>query len=210
MSKGVGFLRRAQSSDGGWALYGGGTNSQSTAWGIQGLIAAGTAPASVTSGGRSPLSYLAARQVGDGHYRYSASSDQTPIWVTSQALMAIEREPFPIAAVPRSSRPGGLPPASDGPGAAAGPAAKEDPGGGRAHQQKERAAQGRVRRSGQAGRQGTGRERGRRWRRPPVHRRPTSAPRMAASAPATYVGAGLGLLALALAGDFLLYRRQLS
>ena len=126
MGKGAGFLRGAQSSDGGWALYGGGTNSQSTAWGVQGMVAAGGNPAGVTNGGRSPLDYIAARQAGDGHYRYSASSDQTPIWVTSQALMAIERQPFPMTAVPRTSQPGGLPPpvGSGSGGPSAGKAAK--------------------------------------------------------------------------------------
>jgi hypothetical protein len=33
---------------------------------------------------------------------YSSTSNQTPVWVTAQALMALEREPLPIAAVPRS------------------------------------------------------------------------------------------------------------
>ncbi len=114
---GVGYLRRAQSGDGSF-----GGNSQGTAWGAQGLTAVGLNPASVSSGGNDPLSYLAARQARDGHYRYSGSSDQTPIWVTSQALMAVEREPFPVEPVPRATQPGGLPdPAagSDGPGAGA-------------------------------------------------------------------------------------------
>ena len=44
--------------------------------------------------------------MSDGHYRYSAASDQTPIWVTSQALMAVEREAFPVEPVPRASQPG--------------------------------------------------------------------------------------------------------
>jgi len=39
----------------------------------------------------------------DGHYRYSASSNQTPIWVTGQVLVAAELKPFPLAAVPRAA-----------------------------------------------------------------------------------------------------------
>ena len=54
----------------------------------------------------------------DGHYRYSPGSDQTPIWVTSQALMAVEREAFPVEPVPRTSDPGGLPPPVGGGGEA--------------------------------------------------------------------------------------------
>ncbi len=111
IANGVAFLRRAQSSDGGFASPGAGSNSQSTAWAIQGLVAAGANPGAVSTGGRSPLDYLAARQAPDGHYRYSAGSDQTPIWVTSQALLAVEREAFPVSPTPRAAKPGGLPPA---------------------------------------------------------------------------------------------------
>ena len=78
---------------------GGGANAQSTAWAVQGLLAAGVSPAKVRKGGRTPFDYLASLQAADGHYRYSRSSDQTPVWVTAQALQAVER-----AAVPASPR----------------------------------------------------------------------------------------------------------
>ena len=55
-------------------------------------------------GRRRALSYLSHRRAADGHYRYSASSDQTPIWVTAQALLAVERQPFPLPAVARAAR----------------------------------------------------------------------------------------------------------
>ena len=61
-----------QRRGGGFALGGSGVvNAQSTAWAVQGLVAAGRRPGSVRDGGRSPLDYLAHRQAGDGHYRYS-------------------------------------------------------------------------------------------------------------------------------------------
>jgi hypothetical protein len=69
-------------------------NSQSTAWAVQGMLAAG-------AGAASALEYLAARQADDGHYAYSASGDQTPIWVTGQVLAAIAGDPFPISPPPR-------------------------------------------------------------------------------------------------------------
>jgi prenyltransferase beta subunit len=101
--RGATYLRRAQRADGGFALgEGGPTNSQSTAWAVQGLIAAGTSPGAVRTKGRSPFDYLANRQAGDGHYRYSASSDQTPVWVTGQALLAVNRKAFPLAATPHA------------------------------------------------------------------------------------------------------------
>jgi energy-coupling factor transport system substrate-specific component len=108
VDRGVRYLRRVQKGEGGWGLYEGGvTNSQSTAFAVMGLVAAGVDPGRVRRNGRSGTSYLAARQQPDGHYAYSSGTDQTPIWVTSQALLAVSSEALPIEAVPRS--PGGAP-----------------------------------------------------------------------------------------------------
>jgi hypothetical protein len=108
--RGVGYLRGAQHAGGGFALSGSGpVNAQSTAWAVQGLIAAGVSASSVREGGRSPLDYLASVQARDGHYRYSASSDQTPVWVTGQALLAVNGAAFPLSPVPRRSSRGGGP-----------------------------------------------------------------------------------------------------
>ncbi len=60
------------------------------------------ARAATRSTPRSATSPVCARP--DGHYSYSASSDQTPIWVTAQVLLATERKAFPLAAVPRAQR----------------------------------------------------------------------------------------------------------
>ena len=96
---GVAYLRSVQLSSGGFPLSGGGANAQSTAWAIQGLLAAGASPGKLRRGGRNPFDYLDSLQAADGHYRYSRSSDQTPVWVTAQALQAAERAPFPLAEV---------------------------------------------------------------------------------------------------------------
>jgi energy-coupling factor transport system substrate-specific component len=103
MGGGISYLRTVQRPGGGFALSSGPVNAQSTAWAVQGLVAAGVSPASVRKGGRSPLDYLAAMQTSDGHYRYSSSSDQTPVWVTGQALMAVNHAAFPLAPVPRKA-----------------------------------------------------------------------------------------------------------
>ncbi|MDX6651712.1 MAG: energy-coupling factor transport system substrate-specific component [Solirubrobacterales bacterium] len=103
--RGVAYLRRIQRPGGGFALAGGGpVNTQSTAWAVQGIVAAGTDPSRVRKGGKSPLDYLAGIQAADGHYRYSRASDQTPIWVTGQALLAVRRRAFPLAPVPAMRR----------------------------------------------------------------------------------------------------------
>ncbi len=101
VQRGVSYLRGVQRRGGGFALSSGPVNSQSTSWAAQGLLAAGVSPASVRSGG-TPLSYLAATQSPDGHYRYSATSDQTPVWVTGQALMAVSGAAFPLSPVARA------------------------------------------------------------------------------------------------------------
>ena len=101
VQRGVSYLRGVQRSGGGFAISSGPVNAQSTAWAAQGLLAAGVSPASVRSGG-TPLSYLASTQAGDGHYRYSSTSDQTPVWVTGQALMAVDGAAFPLNPVPRA------------------------------------------------------------------------------------------------------------
>jgi energy-coupling factor transport system substrate-specific component len=102
LRRGVSYLRGVQRSGGGFALASGSVNSQSTAWAAQGLLAAGVSPASVRSGG-DPLTYLASTQARDGHYRYSATSDQTPVWVTGQALLAVSGVAFPLDPVPTAT-----------------------------------------------------------------------------------------------------------
>jgi prenyltransferase/squalene oxidase-like repeat protein len=104
--RGLSYLREAQRPGGGFPLGGNGTaNSQSTAWAIQGILAAGGDPGSFRRGGAGAPDYLAARQAADGHYRYSKSSDQTPVWVTGQALMAVAEKPLPISPPPRKPKP---------------------------------------------------------------------------------------------------------
>jgi cobalamin biosynthesis Mg chelatase CobN len=93
----VKWLRDNQNGDGG---FGHPSNAQSTAYAIQGLLAVG-ADGGTLSRARS---YLVGRQRGDGSIAYSSSSNQTPVWVTAQALMALEGQPLPIATAPRRHR----------------------------------------------------------------------------------------------------------
>jgi hypothetical protein len=222
----VDYLRQAQKPEGGWGLNETGiTNAQSTAWAVQGLVAAGISPASVRRSGHSPLDYLAARQASDGHYRYSSASDQTPIWVTAQALLAVKRKAFPLATVPRADRraPGtgqGSPPTPPtGAQAVTDPAGGSD--GGDSAVPQNRARGGRDGKKGrEAPRAGPENE----------EAKAASAAESLASEPvalvdepssasssdgddgpgtAAYVGGGLALLACGLGGGFLWYRRRL-
>jgi prenyltransferase beta subunit len=107
--QGLSYLRKHQLGNGGFALGGGGANTQSTAWAVQGMIAVGADPASVKASGRSALDYLNGLQEGDGHFRYSSDSDQTPVWVTGQVLVAAAGEDFPVAVAPRAPQPAATP-----------------------------------------------------------------------------------------------------
>jgi energy-coupling factor transport system substrate-specific component len=103
IARAVRFLAAAQNLDGGFPQQPGGeSNAQSTSWAIQGLLAAGRRVSAVRrGGGRSALAYLQGLLAPDGSVRYSATSAQTPVWVTAQALTALAGKPFPIAPVRR-------------------------------------------------------------------------------------------------------------
>lgn len=125
---GLAYLRRHQRSGGGFALGGSGAvNSQSTAWAVQGMLAVGADPATIRSDGISALDYLAARQAPDGHYHYSASSDQTPIWVTGEVLVAVAGKSLPLSPPPREEKKTAVGPSTSIPSAPA-PAPAPAPG----------------------------------------------------------------------------------
>jgi len=94
----IAFIRSQQNRDGGFPSDpGGDSNAQSTAWAVQGLLAAGVNPAALHRGHAvSPIQYLDSLIGADGHISYSHGSDQTPVWVTSEALMALAGKPLPL------------------------------------------------------------------------------------------------------------------
>jgi energy-coupling factor transport system substrate-specific component len=233
---GAGWLRKAQRGNGGYALATSGVvNAQSTAWAVQGLVAAGGGGGAV----RRALGHLAGLRGADGHYRYSASSDQTPVWVTAQALLAVERRPFPLAAVARAPQPPGDPanrspggeqaapaasppssPGLTGPVASAGGAGAPDAGGAAAPRASgDGAGAGGEPGAGKAGagapapEDGTGVDLERIVDALNQAEAPTAAAAAAEAAesePVTpYVAGGLGALALALGAGFFWYRRRL-
>jgi energy-coupling factor transport system substrate-specific component len=92
------YLTRSQNPDGGFPQQPGGeSNAQSSAWALQGLIAAGRPPGAVRrNGSRTPLGYLQSLIAPGGSVRYSRTSAQTPVWVTAQALIALAGKIFPV------------------------------------------------------------------------------------------------------------------
>lgn len=126
--RGLSYLRQAQRPGGGFPLGGNSAvNSQSTAWAIQGILAAGGDPSSYRRGGAGALDYLTARQQPDGHYRYSKSSDQTPVWVTSQVLVAVAGKSLPVSPPPREPEPAESKAATGGLSSTAGGSSSIDP-----------------------------------------------------------------------------------
>jgi hypothetical protein len=92
------FVRTAQNRDGGFpAEPGGSSNAQSTAWAVQGLIAAGVNPARVHShGSPSPLHYLGSLITRRGAIDYARGVSLTPVWVTAEAILALDGKPLPL------------------------------------------------------------------------------------------------------------------
>ncbi len=117
--QGLDYLRDVQQSNGGYRVGGNGPiNTQATAWAIQGILGAGGDLGSFKRGGATALDYIAANQGSNGHYRYSKSSDQTPVWVTGQALVAVATAYYPIAVPAREKQPSQAGSTSSGTGGA--------------------------------------------------------------------------------------------
>ena len=101
-ARAVVFIERQQDRDGGFPQSAGaGSNAQSTAWAVQGLVAAGVAGRPVAGA----IAYLSSLVAPDGHIRYSRASDQTPVWVTAQAAMALREKPLPLVPVRVAATP---------------------------------------------------------------------------------------------------------
>ena len=103
VDRALGYLKDAQRRDGGFGQYErAASNVQSTAFVAQGLVAVGKSPEGFGKGGGGPLAYIRRLQVGDGSFRYARGNGQTPVWVTAQAIPALEREAFPLRALGRA------------------------------------------------------------------------------------------------------------
>jgi hypothetical protein len=98
LRRAAGYIRGVQNTDGGLPQQrGGSSNAQSTAWAIQGLVAAGVPLGSVRrNGAPTPLAYLRSLVGANGAVRYSRTSTQTPVWVTAYAVLGLARRPLPV------------------------------------------------------------------------------------------------------------------
>lgn len=103
IAEALAFLDRNQSTDGGWS-HGGPSNANSTAYAVQGLLAAGEDPQAgrwqATAGGggsdgANPVTFLLSSQRPEGHFAYDAFPSD--LVATLQVLPALAGRSVPVA-----------------------------------------------------------------------------------------------------------------
>ncbi len=118
----VAYLHTQQNTDGGFPYaipspWGGDTSSDScsTAWVIQGLVAAGEDPAGFawTSSGNTPFDFLSGMQNPSGAFGFAKSWSADDLMTTYQVVPALLSRPFPFYA----DLSGGVPVTTPGPSA---------------------------------------------------------------------------------------------
>lgn len=96
------YLKQCQEDDGGFNSgndwMSSGSNASSSAWALQGLIAAGEIPSGDkwTKKSNNPISYLLKLQNQYGSYNWKADVVSLPAVITAQTIMALEQRPYPI------------------------------------------------------------------------------------------------------------------
>ena len=99
------YLRRAKRPNGGFAPGENlSANAQATAWASQGLLAAGKDPGGFGSG-KSSYAYMRELQAEDGHFLQAPGLEASPVWVTSDVLVALSGRHLPISAPAREPKP---------------------------------------------------------------------------------------------------------
>jgi hypothetical protein len=96
MTSGVAFLDGTQQGDGGWG-YGGASNTNSTAYALQGLLAAGEDPRAdrwTAPGGATAVTFLLEQQRNEGHFEHD--SFPADLMATLQVLPALAGRTLPL------------------------------------------------------------------------------------------------------------------
>lgn len=101
---GLAYLKAAQNTDGGFpydpnSAFGTASDTNSTAYVVQAILAAGQNPATGTwtISGANPISYLLGMQLGDGSFEWQPGSGPNQS-ATRQAIPALLGRPFPVNA----------------------------------------------------------------------------------------------------------------
>lgn len=98
VSRVISYLHFCQAPDGGFSFQTDESNVGSTAWAVQGIVAAGENPRADgwKSGGRTPIDYLNGMQQSDGHFRFCKSSDINLVWMTAETIPALMGKAYPL------------------------------------------------------------------------------------------------------------------
>lgn len=97
---GLDYMATQQEAASGGFLSWGVTNTNSTAWGLQGLIAGGEDPLGVdwtTGEGLNPVDYLVGMQLEDGSFPWADKGDGSNLLSTQQVIPALVGRPFPFS-----------------------------------------------------------------------------------------------------------------
>jgi hypothetical protein len=108
VTRAIHYLRRDQNMNGGFGYPLGATsNTESTAWALQGLIAAKVNVSGVhRHGGRTATHYLEAMTRKTGEVAYAHAAFQTPVWTTAEVIPALLDTPYPVDFVKRTRHHG--------------------------------------------------------------------------------------------------------
>ena len=98
VSRVISYLHFCQAPDGGFSFQTDESNVGSTAWAVQGMVAAGQNPRSDAwkSGGKTPIDYLSGMQQSDGHFRFCKSNDTNLVWMTAETIPALMGKAYPL------------------------------------------------------------------------------------------------------------------
>jgi iron complex transport system substrate-binding protein len=109
VSRVISYLHFCQAPDGGFSFQTDESNVGSTAWAVQGMVAAGENPRADAwkSGGKTPIDYLSGMQQSDGHFRFCKSNDTNLVWMTAETIPALMGKAYPLKAdTPAPKTPG--------------------------------------------------------------------------------------------------------
>ena len=91
------FMKTEQTGDGGFRSWGT-TNSATTSWAVDAIVATGQDPTSSAweKNGNNPIDYLLSLQQEDGSFNWSANQQLSPEWMTSYVIPALLGVPYPV------------------------------------------------------------------------------------------------------------------
>jgi prenyltransferase beta subunit len=97
IKRAISFIKTKQNDNGGFEFMGK-SNTATTSWAVQAIVAAGKNPTSIywEKNGSCPIDYLLNLQQEDGSFNWSENNNMNPIWMTSYAIPALLGKTYPI------------------------------------------------------------------------------------------------------------------